>query len=407
VVGQIILVAAMPVVTRLCTPEDFGVFGAFSGIMTVLLVASSLRYELAVPLPASDRSARAILILALTINVTVSALAALVVFFLADEVAAVMRFPALADVLWLLPIVLLGAGSYRSVRLWAVRKHDFKGIAYTRISQSSANAVAQIALGAAGLGAIGLILGQFLGFTAGTLRLARTLRFSGNEFRRDRLLARIQRVAFRYRRFPLIDTAAAILNTISIQLPNLLLPAMFGPMIAGFYALSDRALGMPVTLLSQSIGQVIYAESRGSIAKGDLVRLLVRSIMALVAIVAIPTIVLFLFGRPIVTFVFGPEWGEAGRYMAWMAVGVSAQLLYSSISLVLLATEAQGLNFMIQLSMLLARLAAVTFGYRMGSAIGAIVALSIVTAVGYTLASLTVLAHARRFSPARKGNGMD
>ena len=45
---------ASPLVTRLYTPDDYGVFAAFASISTILLAINSLRYELAITLPGDD-----------------------------------------------------------------------------------------------------------------------------------------------------------------------------------------------------------------------------------------------------------------------------------------------------------------------------------------------------------------
>ncbi|MBX3598215.1 MAG: oligosaccharide flippase family protein [Rhizobiaceae bacterium] len=398
VAGQLLLLAAMPIVTRLCSPEDFGVFGAFSGILNVLLVASSLRYEFAVPLAKRERDARAIVVLALVLNALIAGFAAGAVLLFPEQIAGAMHLPDLAQVLWLLPVVLLGAGTYRSIRMWSVRRREFGAIAYTRIAQSAANGGTQIGLGLAGFGATGLIVGQLLGFSAGTLRLARTIRFSKGELRPKTILRRMSRVAVRFKRFPQIDTAASILNTISTQLPMILLPVLFGPVVAGYYALADRALASPASLLSQAMGQVILSESSDRVASGNLGKLATRAMLGVFCVAALPTLLMFLFGEPIVTFVFGADWGEAGAFIAWMALGTCAQLIYSSISTMLLATEAQARNLVIQLSLLVIRAIAILLGYMQGAALSAIVFLSIANAAGYSLACLVVIAHARRFS---------
>ncbi len=54
--GQLIVLAASPLVTRLYTPADFGVLGVFSAFLGILGIAVTLRYELAIPLPRTTRA---------------------------------------------------------------------------------------------------------------------------------------------------------------------------------------------------------------------------------------------------------------------------------------------------------------------------------------------------------------
>ena len=56
-----------PLLTRLFTPEAFGVFTQFSTIAAALAVVASLRYEQALPMALDDEDGAALLALALRI----------------------------------------------------------------------------------------------------------------------------------------------------------------------------------------------------------------------------------------------------------------------------------------------------------------------------------------------------
>src|SRR5690554_3486904 len=93
--GQLIMLAAIPFLTRLYTPEDFGVFAVFSALMSVVLVISSLRYELAIPLPQSQKSASRLLVIALAINLVVALMALCIVALFRSKIAEWAETPAL------------------------------------------------------------------------------------------------------------------------------------------------------------------------------------------------------------------------------------------------------------------------------------------------------------------------
>ncbi|MNF98829.1 hypothetical protein D3C84_817040 [compost metagenome] len=96
-------------------------------------------------------------------------------------------------------------------------------------------------------------------------------------------------------------------------------------------------------------------------------------------------------------FVFGADWREAGQYAAWMIVGLSAQFVYSPISMLLLATDGQRLNLYIHCLMLLAKVIVIMYGYSLGSPLIAIIGFSVVGFAGYILATFFVLFHVRSF----------
>ena len=57
ILAQIITVSVSPILTRLYTPEDFGVFALYTSIASILVIFGTCRYELAIVLPEEDGEA--------------------------------------------------------------------------------------------------------------------------------------------------------------------------------------------------------------------------------------------------------------------------------------------------------------------------------------------------------------
>lgn len=395
--GQLILVLATPLLTRLYTPEEFGLLAVFMAVMAVVLVVSSLRYEFAIPLPRNAGSARQLLYLALAINLAMAVLSLLAVVLFRDDIARLVKAPQLSTYLWLLPLGILFAGTYKALSYWAIRNKDYPVIARTKIVQSLANVATQVLAGLAGLGAFGLMLGQVVGQTAGAARLATGARLRG-VFSLERLNSlRSRAMLRRHRHFPKYDAPAATVDVLSVQLPNLMLAGLFSPMVAGLYMLAERVLSAPMGLLGQAVGQVLFGSSRDAIQQGTLDRLAIRIIASLSAMILLPAIVVFFWAGDLFAWIFGDVWREAGLYASWMILGLSVQFLYSPISMVLMATNGQKINLFIHLFMLLAKAGAVIFGYYLGSPLAAVIGFSVVGVVGYAGAILIILAHARKY----------
>ena len=54
IVAQIFCVILIPIITRLYTPDDYGVFQLFISISSVITIFSCLSYQLAIMLPEED-----------------------------------------------------------------------------------------------------------------------------------------------------------------------------------------------------------------------------------------------------------------------------------------------------------------------------------------------------------------
>lgn len=396
VVGQAILLAIMPLVTRLYTPADFGVAAVFGALMSTLLMATSLRYEMAIVLPRSDRQAEVLVRLALILTLVSAAIVLVIVAIWRAPIAGVLRVPDLEGLLWALPLALVGAGAFRVFNFWAVRHKAFGLIARTRIWQPSVNAATQVIVGILSSGPLGLVAGQVAGLLAGGKTLARGARvwtrFDWAEWRR------IRHVARRYARFPKLDVPAALIDTLSQQLPNLLLALLFNPTVAGWYMLADRAIVTPLSLIGQAVGQVVYAKSREQVIQGSLLRSTAK-IAALLGLGVTSAGIVFVPLAPMLfDHVFGRQWGNAGLYSAILFFGFAAQFVYSSISLTLPATNGQHLNLLINMMLLIGKFLALFYGYTQSSALVAIIGFALATFIGNIVAIGIVLLHLQKCS---------
>lgn len=394
--AQLIAVLASPLLTRFYMPEDFGVLAVFVALLGVLSVVSSLRYELAIPLSKTALSALNTLTLAVLLNLIFSLTIGLLIVAFRKPLADLLKVPLLAQYLWILPIGVILIGTYRSLTFWAVREKSFSTIARTKLMQALGGLGAQLGIGTFQGGPFGLIVGQVIGQSAGVLFLGRQLKKRIKSIkctvRRKRLIA----AAITHSRFPKFDLFAAGINTVAANLPQFLLASLFSPAIAGFYLLAYRVISMPVAILGQAVGQALYAHAREAAANGSLFRFVCRISVMLMLLIILPLVVLFLYGEPLFSLIFGPNWNTAGIYAGWLILGAAVQFVYSPISLMLLATNSQHFNLIIQIFLLLAKSGAIAYGFLQANPLLAVIALAFADCLGYFLGLMLTLRQIKR-----------
>ena len=254
--SQVILMMATPVLTRLYLPVDFGVFAVFFSLLSIAVVASSLRYEIAIPLPKSRKNSNYLVIFTLLVNGLVAIVSLVVVALFRENIAKWTKTPALESYLWLLPVGMICMGTYKIFNFWAVRNKNFHEIAKAKIVQSAVSIILQLAGGFVGFEALGLIIGRISGQIVGALKLAKGISVY-SVYQNPRILyLRIRALVKRYKNFPKYDVLASVVDTMNLQLPKVLLAILFSPVMAGYYLLVERVLAMPVSLIGQSVGQV-------------------------------------------------------------------------------------------------------------------------------------------------------
>lgn len=317
--GQGIQLFAAPFLTRLYGPEDFGLLAVYMAILGILSVVASLRYEIAIPLPADDNVASCLLVVSLVIVFMMSIIISVAAWLYGDTLLILINAPRLKPFLWLVPVGVFGAGSYKVLNYWAVRKKAFGCIASTKIGQGLGTVFLQILFGIISVTSGGLLLGhmagQFIG--VGTLS-SKVVQDSRNKLVNVTCRGLFQAIV-QYRRFPIYSSCSAVLNTLSVQAPVLILSFFWGPMITGFFSLSLRVLQTPIALIGQAVSQVFVSRAAESDRDGQLAGLTLMVFCRLVQ-VGLPLVLLVGLSAPeLFSFVFGSEWRDSGIYAQWLS----------------------------------------------------------------------------------------
>lgn len=370
VAGQAILVLSAPLLTRLYSPQDFGLMAVFGSLLALVTVVASLRYEQAIPLPESDKEGAALLVLSLLTMCVVAGLSAIPILLFRNEIALLLNTPGIADHLYLVVLGAMFAGTYAVLKAWALRVKAFAPIAKTRFSQSIV--ALGIQLGGASFGPIALLLGQIAGQGSGSLSLYLRVLRRQREVIRSVGMADIVHAARRHKAFPLFSTWGALFSTASSQLPSIMFAALFGPAAAGVYILANRVLSMPMQLLGQSIAQVFYSGAVQANRDGALAPLVTSIHQRLAHIGMPPMLVLMLAGPEIFGHVFGEGWRESGAFARWMAPWLYLVFITSPLTSVGLVLERQAAGMAFQGILLVVRFAAIVTGAWIGDLMTAV-----------------------------------
>ncbi|OPL10013.1 MAG: polysaccharide biosynthesis protein [Firmicutes bacterium ML8_F2] len=358
--GQAIVVLASPLLTRLYSPEDFGLLAVFASMLGIIGVVASLRYQLAIPLPESDQEAAHVVVLSLLVVLGITMLTTIGVIFFGESIAQIANTPALGGYLWLLPLGLLLMGIYQIFNYWAIRNEAFTVIARTKLTQSLSMVAVQI-FGYA-LGPVALLIGRISGQAAGATSLgALAVRKRWSTFRQVKLCG-VRWAAARYKRFPIYSSWGGAFNTAGRELPPLLFAALFSASAAGIYMLAHRVLNMPMTLIGRSIADVFFFHAAEANRNGQLAQLVANIHEKLAHIAMPPALLLVIAGPELFALVFGERWQQAGIFVQCMAPWIYMQFITSPLSRVnsVLEKQAQGMFF--QTILFLTRIGALFIG---------------------------------------------
>ena len=178
----------------------------------------------------------------------------------------------------------------------------------------------------------------------------------------------ISAVAKRYRGFPLFSVPADTINNASRQMPVILLTTFFGPVVAGFYTLTQRALAAPSSMIAMSVGDVFKQRASVQFARhGNCRSEFLRTFKLLTILAVFPFMATALAGPWLFEFVFGPEWRTAGEYARILSPLYFLGFIASPLSKMFYVAEKQAYDLVWQVSLFVVTTTGMFIGYLVGS----------------------------------------
>jgi O-antigen/teichoic acid export membrane protein len=401
--AQAVVIAAQPILTRIYSPSDFGVFGVAGALFSIITVVACLRYEYAIPLAPDSTTAANIVALCLIATMITSLLAMGILFVAAPLFISATASTDLSPYGELLAISVIGAGFLQSFTGLATRMKAYSAIALNRLVVGVGTVVIQIGLGTLGWTATGLLAGVAGGEIAGSVRYAWAARRNHNGAHRLVTRTGIVAAAKRYRRFPTLAAPSAFLNAIGIQLPLLLFVGIYGAAAGGLFALAQRVIGLPLVLIAIPAGHTYHAESARAVRESPLqVRdVYIRTTRTLALVMIGPTILAAILSPILFGTIFGEEWATAGLYVTILAPMYFLLSVFSPTGSTLYVLERQELHLLQEvLRIVLVGGAVVVAAFAGLQPMGALVMISIAGCIAYasygSISWLAILAAERK-----------
>lgn len=353
--AQGIAILALPILTRLYSPEEFSLFAIYTSLLLILSVASCLRFEIAVPIPEDDSEAVHLVILGLVSNLIISFLIGVIVWIFHIDIIALLKQPDFASLIWLVPIGVFFSGVYNTLQYWTTRKKKFAIIAKTRMVQSVSGTSIQIVMGVLGLSVLGLIIGQIIKVSAGIRRLAINFGDEVGALVKKITSQQLKQTFKKNDKFPKYSTFEAFANAAGIQLPIVMIAALSIGSEAGYLMLAMQVLMIPMGFIGGAVSQVYLAHAPEKYQRGELGKYTYQCVFQLIKVGIIPLILICVLAPLVIPYVFGAVWQRTGEMMLWMLPWFIMQLIVSPISMSLHITENQRVALLLQVVGLIIR----------------------------------------------------
>ncbi len=262
--SQFLSVLALPYITRIFTPSDFGHYASFVAVVAVVGVFSTCRYYLSVALPKADRDARDIVWGGVVIAFTVS------IVFLAIELLAAFinskyglykldqKFIICAQVA--LPLSIFFTGLTTLFSVWFIRIKKANVVGVIRLFQTMIVILSQVVLYKKGFGgAVSLIIGMTIGQGMAVLSYCIFLNVGSFKFYSFDY-ENTKKLLWEYSYLPKMIIQTELVNVVAKSTMPIMIVTLFGSKLAGLWYLCNSIIGSPIGVITGAVWQVAHSK---------------------------------------------------------------------------------------------------------------------------------------------------
>ncbi|MDR9498520.1 MAG: oligosaccharide flippase family protein [Hydrogenovibrio sp.] len=303
VISQGIMFLGIIFLSRVYSPEEFGVYAVVFGAVTVMSAVSSFRYEMTILLPRQKKTSQLALQFALLTTFTISFLGLLIV--------SALIVSGLLGLYWLVvPIAAFMSSIINVGSFLQNRNKDYKRIVGVQISRSLLFVVLALIFSWFSDVNNGLVTAMLISLSLTALFLLVV------DFRIENAFKRIfsnQKFIFwakRNSKFFYYSTPAVFVSSLASQAPIFLLSILMGPGLAGYYSMVQRVVMAPVMLVSSAVNNVYMQSVTARLASGKKIHFFTRSLIKkfIFPSLILSILMLLFFHFQALEKLFGEQW---------------------------------------------------------------------------------------------------
>lgn len=342
--AQAIMIAILPILTRLYTPNDFGVFGVYTSMVAIFSTCACLRYDIPIALTNNQIRANTLLFISITISTLFCFFLLGLIFLFEDYLNSYLKD---SEFLYCVPFGVFFISIFAALTSWKARKKEFKSISIVRCKQSIVGGLVQILGGLffSSKGALFLIIGYLINSFFGIFKFFLEF-YKEFIFKKKHILSTLNH----YRVYPKYSTIEALLNNLAIYFPLIFIGKYISIEETGFLVLAIKLMQIPMKLVGNSIAQVFAVSASERYRDGKLKDFTHNTLNKLVMIGVGPIVSIGILAPEFCRIIFGDDWVRIGFIISLMIPWFLVQFLASPIAMILHITNNQKKALLLQIA---------------------------------------------------------
>lgn len=312
--AQLISICVYPLLSRLFTPEDYGLLATLTQITSILTILSSCKYETNILI--EDKNETALNLVYFTILLAFGILLSIFILTIIIINLSILPNSTIYDYIYIPFIMSFMIVIYQCYNEWCVRNKKFRKLSANKIINTMAIAGSESIFGLTKLiGGVGLVIGDMLGriISAGSCIISfyntdswKSYKFSFSE---------ILKAGKRNKDCPRFVMPAQLLNVLGGALPILIIGYYFGQSNVGLFSMANMVIIVPVSVMSLAIRDVFRQKASiqyyidKQCKKLYLKNFYILSILSIIIFTFLTIII-----KPIFNIFLGNQWIDAATY---------------------------------------------------------------------------------------------
>lgn len=360
--GQLMLVAAIPILTRLYSPEDFGIFTIYLSVVNILGAIAGLRFSTSLYVVQDRAHALVALKLTLLAVCTTASVVLAAGYLLSDVIPERLRHLA-----YLIPVGMAAVGVADAMNCWCLRFNHIRDFGMGRLILPTTMALLQVGFGLARLGDDAMVQAHILSQAVLIAFLCiRLLKWDDIRRMAQASWESVVATARREYKFPLFELPSALAGFAIINLPAIFIGSLFGTAFAGHYGVAARLVTGPVSLIALPLSNVFVAEASKGFDRRHLLGTACGLLVVASGLIALPVLGLGFVAPHVVVPLLGASWMPTGQIVAALALMCAAQSLSTPIQEVPTLFRRQELRLLVDLVRALLVFAPLLIGAHLG-----------------------------------------
>lgn len=346
ILAQALVLISSPIMTRLYSPTEVG---AYTAIITVISMFGGVlagKYE--VPIVSVDRDKKAYNLVLLSLVITIGSSLIISLFYTIYLYFFSDNNLSFIFLLFSLIFLLTTHGMLLIITSLNNRMNRYKTISSSLVIGTILKEIFIILVGFVyprySILVIALLIGNLT-----TLLIQVNKSFDIFASIKNTTITDLKEVGEQFRDQFLFSSPATFFNSFSYSSINLFIEFLFGVTMLGYYSISYRLLGIPISLVTNNVSRVYFKEaSREYQMNGNYRKTFIRTsiLLALCSIVFVTFLILL--GPYTVSLIFGSQWFIAGRFIQILAPMFGLRIIVSPLTVGVTISNKQKYEFLIQ-----------------------------------------------------------